>query len=176
MKILGPFLPLLLLGVRVSIFLIVGFLLGFWCSYDYVFGAHCVSGPNRRNPSSELHGVFVVASSPAVKASVEKTVAPSVADRVSVYSTWKFPMSRAELIKRKLMTCRAIAVAIERLEADDALKERIRLPRPNFDPAPVLESVLSFEDSEKERCAVEGLPWPHIVYQSLSDIPAFLWV
>ena len=51
------------------------------------------------------------------------------------------------------MTCRAIA--IERLEADDASKERIRQPPPNFfDPDPVLEPVMSFEDSEKERFAV----------------------
>ena len=45
----GTFLPLLLLGVRVNILLIVGFLLGFWRSYGYVFGAHWVSGPNRGN-------------------------------------------------------------------------------------------------------------------------------
>ncbi len=30
---------------------------------------------------------------------------------------------------------------------------------------------LTFEEAEKDRCLAEGLPRPHIVYQSACDIP-----
>ncbi len=84
-----------------------------------------------------------------------------------------FQALKAELRNRGLPKCREKAVAIRRLEASDRARkmEADSVRALNLDSVEVVQPNLTFEEAEKDRCLAEGLPWPHIVYQSACDIP-----
>ncbi len=77
----------------------------------------------------------------------ERSMASPAVEKATIYSALKF----------------------QQLEADD-LKRSSESTVRNLNMEPV-EPELSFEALEKKRCVSSGLPWPHIHYDSVSDMP-----
>ncbi len=91
-------------------------------------------------------------------------------EKATIYSALKFQQLKTEVRKRGLMTRGTKrSQAIGQLEADD-LKSFSESAVRNLNME-LVEPELSFEALEKKRCVSSGLPWPHIHYDYVSDMP-----